>query len=128
MTANLETILALDVGFKKTGIAVGQRLTGTARPLRVLRKAIAQLSASDFTDDLHNWRVQRIIIGWPQHQDGTPHPLHPHLKRLAAEFSLPVVFVDEYLTSHTAQQRLPKKDHHLLDAMAAVILAEDYFA
>ena len=41
-------VLALDIGSKKTGIAVGQDLTKTARPLKTLRKKSELLSYLDF--------------------------------------------------------------------------------
>lgn len=121
-------ILAIDVGFKKTGLAVGQSLTKTAQPISVIRQPIQALTAEHFRKIINDWRISQIIIGLPEHQDNTEHPLHQPIKRLAEKlqvFDLPIVFVSEYLTSHEALQRLGK-NKEWVDAMAAVIMAEDY--
>lgn len=121
-------VLALDIGFRRSGVAVAQRLTGSGRPLTILRKPVETLTAADFAPFIRQWPVQRLLLGWPEHADGSPHPLHGHLQKLAGllqeQFHLPVIFVNEYLTSHEAHHRLGQKNN--LDAMAALIIAEDY--
>ena len=68
-------------------------------------------------------------------RDGAPargkeHPLAPAIRRLADKcreaFALPVYFSDEYLSSHEARARLPAAKE--VDAMAAVVIAEDWLA
>ena len=123
-------ILALDVGRRKTGVAVGQTLTATARPLAVIRHPAATLEAAQFAAWVREWSVSAIVIGWPQLRDGKEHPLAPAIRRLAGKcreaFALPVYFSDEYLSSHEARARLP--DAKEVDAMAAVVIAEDWLA
>ncbi|MDO4642290.1 MAG: Holliday junction resolvase RuvX [Cardiobacteriaceae bacterium] len=121
-------ILALDVGQRKTGVAVGQTLTQTAKPIAVLRHPIHSLDANHFSGWVKEWFVSTIVIGLPQLRDGNTHPLAPFIYRLGEQchevFGLPVYFIDEYLSSHEARARLPKTKE--VDAMAAAIIAEDW--
>ena len=57
------TLLAFDFGTKSIGVAVGQRITGTARPLTALK-------ANDGTPDwnlierlLKEWQPDDVIVG-----------------------------------------------------------------
>ena len=121
-------ILAIDVGMEKTGIAVAQSLTKSGRPLAVLRKEAGALRPADFAPYLAAWPVRQILIGKPALADGRPHFLIPHIDKLAKAlqdfFQLPIFFIGEYLTSQEAINRLGKRKD--LDAMAALIMAEDY--
>lgn len=123
-------VLGLDIGQHKTGVAVGQSLTGSATPLGIIRKPAQALQIQDIRPWVQEWRVQHIIIGRPRLADGKPHPLDPAIDRMAhlmlTELGLPVHEVDEYLSSHEAKARQPKKD--AVDAIAACILIEDFFA
>ena len=65
------TLLAFDFGTKSIGVAVGQRITGTARPLTALK-------ANDGTPDwnlierlLKEWQPDDVIVGLPLNMDGT---------------------------------------------------------
>ncbi|MGS6273841.1 Holliday junction resolvase RuvX, partial [Enterobacter hormaechei] len=69
------TLLAFDFGTKSIGVAVGQRITGTARPLMALK-------ANDGTPDwnlierlLKEWQPDDVIVGLPLNMDGTEQPL-----------------------------------------------------
>ena len=121
-------VLALDIGTKKTGIAVGQSFTGTATYLPVIKKAVDKLSAADFVDIAKEWRVNKILIGFPTLADGKAHPLEKNILRLKEEFinsGFEVVLVPEYLTSYEAKKRFPKLKN--FDSVAAGIMIEDYF-
>ena len=123
-------ILALDVGQRKTGVAVGQSLTQTATPLAVLRHPAQQLEAAHFAAWVREWSVSHIVIGLPKLRDGKEHPLAAPIRRIGAKcqeaFGLPVHYIDEYLSSHEARARLPGEKE--VDAMAAAIIAEDWLA
>lgn len=129
-TAKVSWILAVDLGLKKTGLAVGQTFTKTAQPLTVLKLPLAQLTATHLSSYIREWRVNAIVFGKPVLQDGQPHPLEVHLQRLKHEcekmYQLPVFFSDEYLSSHEAKQRNPKLKQ--LDSLAAAVIAEDWLA
>lgn len=74
-TPDERTLLSFDFGTKSIGVAVGQRITGTARPLPAIK-------AQDGTPDwslierlLKEWQPDEIIVGLPLNMDGTEQPL-----------------------------------------------------
>lgn len=123
-------VLGLDIGLRKTGVAVGQSLTRSATPLAILQKPADSLQISDIRGWVTEWRVQAIVIGRPQLADGTTHPLDPAIDRMIGmvrdELGLPVHEVNEYLSSHEAKSRQSGK--RKIDDIAACILIEDFFA
>ncbi len=69
------TLLAFDFGTKSIGVAIGQRITGTARPLPAIK---AQDGTPDWTlieRLLKEWQPDEIIVGLPLNMDGTEQPL-----------------------------------------------------
>ncbi len=122
--------MGVDVGSRKTGIAVGQAITKTAKPISIIQCPMQELHAQVFADVVKQWHIDAIVIGLPGHQDGSKHPMTNAILRLVKEceefFSLPVFLINEYLTSHEAKLRLPKSAS--VDAMAAAVIAEDWLA
>ena len=78
------TLLAFDFGTKSIGVAVGQRITGTARPLTALK-------ASDGTPDwnlierlLKEWQPDDVIVGLPLNNRLPPERVSSPIKSMAA--------------------------------------------
>ncbi|TAN46435.1 MAG: Holliday junction resolvase RuvX [Methylococcaceae bacterium] len=104
------TFLGFDYGSKHIGVAVGQRITGTASPLETVRvsgnnpdwDAIARLIAT--------WRPEGLVVGVAYQPDGTDNPItQPMLRfsrQLHARYGLPVHTVDETLTTADARHML----------------------
>lgn len=118
-------LLGFDVGRKKTGIAVGNLLTGGARPLATAR-GNGEQQLQIIAAHVREWQPGRMIVGLPTRGDGRAHAMTAASRRFAARlggaFSLPVEFVDERLTS-AAARRLNPPD---LDAAAAAIILQDW--
>lgn len=99
-------LLAFDVGRKKTGVAIGNLLTGLARPLAVARGGrSAQLAA--IGEHIREWAPQKLVVGLPARLDGSAHA-QTRLCRVFADilhrqFDLPVEFMDERLTTVAAR-------------------------
>ena len=75
------TLLAFDFGTKSIGVAVGQRITGTARPLPAIK-------AQDGTPDwnlierlLKEWQPDEIIVGLPLNMDVAEQPQNGVVRR-----------------------------------------------
>lgn len=123
-------VLGLDIGQKKTGVAVGQSLTGLAKPLTLLKIPARQLQASHLQAYIQEWKIGMIVLGLPRLADGKPHPLQADIERigkeLAVSFALPVHYVDEMLTSHEARQRFGKREEY--DSAAAAVMVESFLA
>ena len=125
------TIVCLDVGEKRIGVAVGDSDIRIAVPFETVdvdggeKKAIAEILAKENADIL--------VIGYPRNQSGEPTAQSKFVEDFSAKLSdiAPnIVFQDESLTSVIAQQQLEgynrpysKSD---IDAQAAAIILQDY--
>jgi len=121
----LQTFLALDIGLKRTGVATGNRLTGTATPQPTLRAAgdarFALVQAR-----IQEWQPDALVVGVPFHPDGASHENTDRARRFARQlrgrFQLPVFEVDErYSTTEALAQGGADPD-----AGAACIILEQF--
>ena len=102
------TLLGFDFGTKRIGVAVGQTLTGNARPLTTLRVSNEQPDWDAIGRLIASWQPVQLVVGLPVNMDGSEHALaatvHEFAEQLRARFALPVDLIDERLSSHEAQQ------------------------
>lgn len=123
-----QTLLGFDFGERRTGVAIGLTLGGTARPLTTLA---TRDGAQDFTTIgklIEKWQAEALVVGLPLHMDGSEQPLTARVRRFARQlegrFHLPVYLVDERLSSDEASRRTGKKTG--IDAEAACIILQDW--
>lgn len=131
-----ETVIALDFGLRRIGVAVGQQVTRTARPLAVVANGEAGPDWQHFESIFREWRPDRIIVGMPVHADGTPAEIGAVVARFIDDlqrFALPVETVDEryssvdaeaMLASQRARGRRGRISKELIDSAAAAVIAE----
>jgi putative Holliday junction resolvase len=126
-----KSFLALDVGEKRIGVAVGDSGVKIAVPFDTIEvdgnevERIAQLVVSEKADT--------VVVGYPRNQSGEPTAQTAYVENFAkqlADIAPDLVFQDESLTSVLAEQRLKgygrpysKGD---IDAQAAAIILQDY--
>lgn len=134
------TYIGLDFGLRRIGVAVGQTTTGTARPLSVVKHA-KQPDWAELERIFGQWRPRALVVGLPLNSDGKETPLSGRARgfgrELSRRFSYPVHYNDERLTSNAARSRFVqqrasgtarRRDAAKLDAMAAAIILETWFA
>lgn len=101
----MATYLAFDYGEKRIGVAVGDSLTGTARPLNTVETGLAGALKV-----VAEWGPKAIIIGLPLMEDGTEqaitHKTRAFARQLTERSKLPVHFSDERYTSRAADDSL----------------------
>ncbi|MBM43403.1 MAG: Holliday junction resolvase RuvX [Phycisphaerae bacterium] len=125
--------LALDLGTKRTGVAVGDDETGSAMPLAVVDTPDEATLLAAVTKQVEEHGPDAIIVGLPLNMDGSEGK--PALEtralaeRIAAHTTLPVHVQDERLTSDAARRKMAetgpvrgRRD----DAIAASIILEEY--
>lgn len=104
--------LGFDFGEKRIGVALGDDLTGSARPLPTLTPG--DWIALDRV--LADWRPAAVIVGLPLDEDGREQRITAAARRFAeqlgARCKLPVHLVDERFSSREA-------DSHLRQARAS---------
>ena len=96
--AHLQSFLVIDLGLKRSGVAVGNRLLRSATPQATIRAEgdarFAQVAAR-----LAEWQPDALVIGVPYHPDGASHENTARAlkfaRQLRGRFGLPVFEVDE---------------------------------
>ncbi len=118
-----QTILAFDFGEKRIGVAIGNTLTGGARPLTVIEEPRREARFDRIKALLAEWGPARLVVGIPRYTDGAEHPFAARCQRFAHQlqgrFGLPVALVDERWTSALAPDPRSK-----VDQQAAAILLQ----
>ncbi|MGD9593027.1 MAG: Holliday junction resolvase RuvX [Candidatus Berkiella sp.] len=129
------TFLGFDFGTKYLGIAVGQTITQTARPLvtLVVHKGVPHWETLDKI--IQEWQPQAFIVGLAIQPDGSHSATSKKAlkfgKSLQSHYNIAVHYIEERLTSVAAKERIKEnvamtaieKD---LDAVAAAIILESW--
>jgi putative Holliday junction resolvase len=131
------TLLAFDFGTKRIGIAVGNSISGTARPLTTINDEKNEVRFSTIAALITEWQPAALVVGVPCNDDGTPHEMTALCRRFAnrlkGRFDLPTLLVDERYTSAAASTALSDRGVHgrkqkiLIDQYAAQQILQAYF-
>jgi putative Holliday junction resolvase len=128
------SILALDVGDKRVGVARASLIARLPSPLTTL------LRGADFFEQLHkiidSEQVVALVIGLPRSLDGQETNQTKATRTFVAELhlqtDLPVHLQDEALTSQKASEELEAAGRPYqrgdIDALAAAYILEDFLA
>ncbi len=130
------TLLAFDFGTKRIGVAIGNTLTDTARPLVTLHGEKNEQRFAEIAEIIREWQPVALVVGLPCNDDGTPHEMTRLCRRFAnrhkGRFNLPTILVDERYTSAAAESALAAAGVHgikqkpLLDQVAAQHILQAY--
>ena len=130
------TVLAFDFGEKRIGVATGETILKVTHPLTTINAEENQAKFAQIGLLIQEWRPALLVVGLPMHMDGEAHLLTQLSKkfaqRLEGRFNLPVVMVDERLSSAEATQNLTEsgikgiKQKAMLDAVAAQSILQSY--
>lgn len=100
---NPQTILAFDYGEKRIGVAVGNTLTKTAEPLKIIQQQVQYERFRALEQLIVEWQPQLLVVGLPKYPDGAEHDMTQKARRfgnqLHGRFQKEVVWVDERYTS-----------------------------
>lgn len=129
---DLTTVMALDIGERRTGVAIARAGLGIATPLQMLEtgtdlpEQVAKLIAQE--------SVTTLVIGLPRNLQGDKTDQTRATEVRAADIKrqvgIPVYFVDEALTSVKAEEELKAKGMQAkpgqVDMLAATYILEDF--
>ena len=128
------TVMAFDFGLKRIGVAIGETLIGSARPLAIIDDAVNERRFNAIGKLVAEWRPVLLVVGLPHHVDGSEHAFAARCNRfsrqLAGRFGLPVECVDERFSSCAATAQLAERGagrRVRVDAAAAAIILQDWF-
>ncbi|MEO5560403.1 MAG: Holliday junction resolvase RuvX [Dokdonella sp.] len=132
---NPGSALAFDFGTRLIGVAIGHRISASAR-------ALTTLANGDWTklDALvAEWRPEHLVVGLPLALDGSEQPMSRAAREFATmltrRYAREVHLVDERYTSGEAARRFAaqrangsakRKDAAAIDALAAQIILESW--
>ena len=131
-------ILALDVGTKRVGIALGDEETKLASPFDAFPKAQGR-AESQIAALVATEQITKIIVGLPLSEDGSLNDqcllVIRFCRRLKRRLNVPLLCVDEYLTSLESQEILGisgRKERQIrgsgaVDAMSAALILKSFF-
>jgi putative holliday junction resolvase len=135
------TVIALDYGTKKIGVAVGQNLTNTAMGIAVIPVRGHEPDWQQLDALVQQWKPGAFVVGMPYNMDGTENDMTKAANRFAltvsARYDKHCHTIDERLSTRAAREitrgnaeRIGKKhnDRAKVDAMAAQLLLESWFA
>ena len=134
-------VLGFDYGRRAIGVALGNRLTGTARALAVLRNGEGGPEWNDCDALVKAWQPETLVVGLPLTLDGgeqaASRGARAFAEALTQRYGIAVAFADERSTSQEAARRfaarraagLAKRKHaEAIDAVAAEVILESWLA
>lgn len=131
-------IMSVDLGKARTGIAVSDKNEGFAFPKTVINEYNTEKLVQKIADWANELSAEEIVVGLPKNMDGTlgwrAEECSEIGEKIKVATSLPVVMWDERCTTVSAHTALNftdtrgKKRKNVVDAVAAVIILEDYLA
>ncbi len=129
--------LGFDVGSKVIGVAVGNRVTASARPITtiIMRDDDPDWAALDALRS--EWLPDTLVVGLPLTLEGEEQAASKRARRFAERlhqrYHVPVMLVDERHSSREAAQRFAharaaglkrRRDAAQIDAEAAAVILE----
>ncbi len=124
--AHFQTFLAFDYGLKRTGVASGNRLLGTATPQATIKAEGADARFAQVEARIKEWQPDALVVGVPYHPDGAPHENTRRAQKFARQmrgrFNLQVFEVDERYSTTEALSSGARD----ADAASACIILEQF--
>ena len=131
-------ILTVDYGDVRTGLAVCDKSEFLASPVGVITERDRERLVRLVADKAKELKAEEIAVGLPKNMDGSEgfraEACKEFADMLGACTGIPVVLRDERLTTVSAHKFMNmsdvrgKKRKNTVDAVAAVIILEDYIA
>ncbi len=129
--------MALDVGFKKIGVALSDPLNLTAYPYKVIYRKSNRETFKELLKIVEEKEVKEVVIGLPLDKEGKKSLMAEKIEKFSGKFKeflkevgkeVNIVFRDESFTTEEAKELLRSlgKERKELDDVAAAILLKEY--
>jgi putative Holliday junction resolvase len=127
--------LGLDVGERRTGVALSDPTGWLASPLTVLRCTDRDAELLAVTDLVQKHQVGTIVVGDPQSLDGSIGPQSRRVRQYVSRLQqkvphVSIVLYDERLSTLHAQRLLHESgrraSREVIDAAAAAVILQSY--
>ncbi len=126
------SILGLDIGEQRTGVAIANSIVGIASPLITLNAP--DTLVPDIAQIVNDKEVKVVVVGLPRNLKGQATGQTVYVQKIATELEntigLPIHFIDEALTSSKAEDELKNRGKAYqkedIDMLAATYILEDF--
>lgn len=135
----MNRILGLDVGTKTIGVAVSDPFGWTAQGLETVQINVEKeiFGLERLSEIIDEYSVEKIVVGLPKNMDGTlgerAEASIEFGELLKKEFSLPIEYEDERLTTAQANRMMieegdlsRRKRKKIVDKLAAIMILQNY--
>ena len=141
--AVMAKIIGLDVGDARVGIALGDDTVRTASPFKTVSRGNGA-AEREILELIQSQAAQKLVVGLPLSEDGAANAQCEKVKafcrRIERRSSVKIHYVDEYLSSVEAEEKLKdsrprlkktqkirsKYEKGLIDAVAASIILQSF--
>lgn len=130
------TVLALDFGERRIGVAGSDPMGVTAQPVGVIERTSLKEDIARIGDFVRRRNAEKIVVGLPVNMDGSEGPQAKRARGFAANLGraldIEVELWDERLTTVQAERALLESDRsrakrrEVRDGVAAALLLESY--
>lgn len=129
---DVHSVMALDIGEQRTGVALANSIAKIANPLLTLSNPDTLIEDVKQLIDQHE--VTTVVVGLPRGLDGQNTSQTAYVQNIAGELEkyldMPIHFIDEAATSIKAETelKLQKKPYQKadVDKLAATYILEDF--
>ena len=112
--APMSAVVGLDLGTKTIGVAVSDRLLGSATPLETIKRTKFTADAEALLAIMAAREIGGVILGLPRNMDGSEGPraqsTRAFARNLARLTEVPITFWDERLSTVAAEKALLEAD------------------
>ena len=129
--------LSFDYGTQRIGVAFGQSISGTAKPVCVLKAKDGIPDWGQIASLIKDWNPDALVVGLPYNLDGSESELLLRAikfgNRLNGRFHKPCYGMDERLSSKAAIEQVVEETGSMnkksgIDDIAAQIILENWFS
>lgn len=123
-------ILALDYGEKRIGVAKGSDETKIAIPICIIENKDENFIMSKILEIINNGDIDIVLVGLPVGLSGKNTNqtivINNFITILEQKINIPIMTIDERLTSHNAKSLFNDKKKRKIDDIAAMIMLQNY--
>lgn len=131
------TFLGFDFGERNIGVAIGQRITGTATGLETIRATSDTALWNAISRLVETWQPSAFVVGMPYHPEGEENPIvQPILRfcrKLEERYRRPVYTMDETLSTRESREIFYRERSkrsvqftHIKDELAAQLILQTW--
>lgn len=133
----MTTLLGLDLGEQRIGLAIAKAPLSVALPLAAITKTGSK-AEGEILSLIEKEGVTKMIVGLPLNEEGTEtcqsEKIRRFCRRLSKRKNIEIIFIDEYGSSLDAEERLSHvakgRRHHrksgVIDSIAAASILQSY--